>query len=337
MKGFLIYLKMRTGRQLLYVPYSNVLLSLFATLVFISCESLVGTVPLSKLPAVTSKLVVHSYISPQDTVLYVIVTESVPVFGIDNPDGTGKVIENARVTLSDGNTTVQLVFDPANRLYGVSASALPVVPGKTYTLVVKDQTREVSASTVVPKETVIISSYMIDTVTVRRGTFSDYPPDTLVAFRFSWKDLPGMRNYYRTRSSVNIADGMEQLDRNGRVVRQEHSYTQKLTGDLQSDFNSDGLTISNEEVRFSLSNFNGITSGSATYPRYYRRVNYIDMELSHASKSYYDYHRAMYSSGDSDDNPFVEPGIIYTNIEGGLGNFSSHNRFTMRVRFGDKK
>ncbi len=337
MREVLTYLKMFFKRQVSYRGYLDFLLLFSVASFILSCESLVGTVPQSKLPSVVSKLVVHAYISPQDTTLYAIVTESVPVFGIDNPDGTGKIIENAKVTLSDGTRTIQLIFDPVNNLYSAAASTLPIVPGHTYTLRVKDEKREVHATTTVPRETIVISSYMIDTITVRRGSFSDYPPDSLLSFRFSWKDLPGMRNYYRTRSSVNIADGMEQLDRNGRVVRQEHSYTQKLTSDLQSDINRDGLAISNEEVRFSLTNFTGITSGSTAYPRYYRRVNYIDLELFHASKSYYDYHRAMSASGDGDDNPFVEPGIIYTNIEGGLGNFSSYNRFTMRIRFADKK
>jgi len=39
---------------------------------------------------------------------------------------------------------------------------------------------------------------------------------------------------------------------------------------------------------------------------------------------YYKYHKSL--SSNNEDNPFAEPTLIYTNINGGLGVFAAYNK-----------
>lgn len=48
------------------------------------------------------------------------------------------------------------------------------------------------------------------------------------------------------------------------------------------------------------------------------------MEVYNTDEHYFKYHRSVQTRGDS-DNPFVEPSLIYTNVEGGLGCFGAYN------------
>ncbi len=300
---------------------------------FSSCESLVGTVPRSRLPEVESRLVVHSYISPQDTVLYVIVTESVPVFGIEKAENQERdnVVRNARVTLSGDTRSVELQFDPVSRLYSAPASALAILPGHTYELRVSDGQRAVTAKTTVPGQAVEIASYRMDTLYIRGSIFGG-SADTVLSVKFSWKDPAGARNYFRARSFANVSDRMEQIERN-RVVYQEQTYMQELGSELQSDNNRDGKMLDSNEGRLSLRGFESSPPPSPVYPRFYRKLNYVDMELLHVSEPYFAYHRSVEAAGEAEDNPFIEPGIHYSNIEGGLGTFSSYHKFVLRFYF----
>lgn len=50
----------------------------------------------------------------------------------------------------------------------------------------------------------------------------------------------------------------------------------------------------------------------------------ITMELYNADEHYYRYHRSLTERHDY-TNPFTEPYLIYSNIEGGLGCFGAYN------------
>lgn len=297
-----------------------------------ACESLVGIVPESKLPHVKSKLVVHSFISPQDTALYVMVTESVPIFG-EVEVGTGqrdRVISKATVSFSNGAGKIDLKYDPVNQLYSAPTSSFPIQPGHTYVLQVTDGERSVKATTTVPEQSAAISSYRMDTIYARSGFFASIA-DTLLTMRFSWRDLSGKQNYYRARSLLNVSDISEQLDNDGKVIRQISTYTLMWKNSFISDNNLDGSLLSSEEARYSLSNIGWIGPPRNTYPRYRRKINFVDLELYHTTKEYFDYHRSVQTANRADDNPFAEPGITFSNVEGGLGVLASYNKFALRV------
>jgi hypothetical protein len=47
--------------------------------------------------------------------------------------------------------------------------------------------------------------------------------------------------------------------------------------------------------------------------------------LAVTDQHYYWYHRSVYQQQTSDGNPFAEPALIYTNMQGGLGVFAAFN------------
>lgn len=54
--------------------------------------------------------------------------------------------------------------------------------------------------------------------------------------------------------------------------------------------------------------------------------------LLHTDEHYFLYHRSVRNASYSQDNPFAEPVLVYTNVEGGLGVFAAYNRTTQVVK-----
>jgi Domain of unknown function (DUF4249) len=50
----------------------------------------------------------------------------------------------------------------------------------------------------------------------------------------------------------------------------------------------------------------------------------FDVEIMHCSEAFYEYHRTARATSDF-GNPFAEPSIVYSNIEGGIGSFAGYN------------
>jgi hypothetical protein len=71
-----------------------------------ACE---GT-PTSKCPPLPPSWVLSCFLSPQDTVLKVTVSKSVPIYNNPTTGNQNAWVNDATVTLSDGTTTVQLAL-----------------------------------------------------------------------------------------------------------------------------------------------------------------------------------------------------------------------------------
>lgn len=306
---------------------SKQLILLFLTLFLAACESLVSDVDPSKLPQVDSKLVVQCFISPQATRTNVVVTESTPLFA--EPGLKGGVIPNAIVKLSDGTKEVTVPFDTANQLYSIAKEAFIVSPGKTYFLSVTDGARKVTATSTVPANAVPPSTYRIDTSYSGNVTY----PDTTLRLRMSWNDIAGEINYYRIRASVDveysIPDGVDAGVAKEKRTRNRFNFGWDDTigrNDFRNDVNLDGTVFNSPIGRVQLPGvvrFGFGTEGTYTvYPK--NKVISVTMEIYNTDDNYYKYHRSLQTRGDA-DNPFVEPSLIYTNIEGGLGCFGSYN------------
>lgn len=305
------------------------ILLLFLTLFLAACESLVTDVDQGDLPQVESKLVVQSFISPQAARINVVVTESVPLFA--EPDLKGGVIPNAIVRLSDGAREIVIPFDTTNQLYSVDKGALPILPGKTYNLSVTNGIRSVKATCTVPAIAVVPSTYKIDT----SYSGSSYGQDTSLTVKFAWKDLVGQTNYYRVRASLDLEYSLpEELSSvpgqfTEKRVRNRFNFNWDDTigrNDFQSDANLDGADFDTPIGRVKLPRPLSYSSSNGTvytsYPK--SKIVSVTMEVYNTDEHYFKYHRSVQTRGDS-DNPFVEPSLIYTNIEGGLGCFGSYN------------
>ena len=302
---------------------------LFLTLFLAACESLVTDVDDADLPQVESKLVVQCFISPQSARINVIVTESIPLFA--EPDLKGGVIPNAIVKLSDGAREIAIPFDTTNQLYSIDKSALPILPGKTYFLSVADSKRSVSATCTVPAIAVVPKTYEIDTSS--SGDIS--ARDTSLTVKYTWNDIAGQTNYYRVRASLDLEYSLPEgvTSNQGQLiekrVRNRFNFSWDDTigrNDFRNDINLDGTDFNSPTGRVKLPKPVAYTAGDGTaylsFPK--SKIVSVTMEVYNTDEHYFKYHRSVQTRGDS-DNPFVEPSLIYTNIEGGLGCFGSYN------------
>jgi hypothetical protein len=300
---------------------------LFLTLSLTACESLVTDVDKGNLPQVESKLVVQCFISPQAARINVVVTESIPLFA--EPDLKGGVIPNAIVKLSDGSRKIVIPFDTTNQLYSIDKSALSILPGKTYFLSVTSGVRSVNATCTVPGNAVVPKTYEIDTS--YSGSIS--ARDTSLTVKFTWNDLAGQTNYYRVRASLDLEYSVpEELSagqfKEKRVRNRFNFNWDDAIGrnDFRNDVNLDGADFNSPIGRVNLPDPLSYSSSDGTvyisYPK--SKIISVTMEVYNADEHYFKYHRSVQTRGDS-DNPFVEPSLIYTNVEGGLGCFGSYN------------
>jgi hypothetical protein len=301
---------------------------LFPTLFLAACESLVTDVDKGDLPQVESKLVVQCFISPQAARINVVVTESIPLFA--EPDLKGGVIPNAIVKMSDGSREIVIPFDTTNQLYSIDKSALSILPGKTYFLSVKNGVRLVNAACTVPVSALVPKTYEIDT------TFSGdiSARDTSLTVKYSWNDIAGQTNYYRVRASLDLEYSVpEEFSTAGQPkekrIRNRFNFNWDDAigrNDFRNDINLDGTDFNSPIGRVKLPKPLSYTAGDGTvylsFPK--SKIISVTMEVNNTDEHYFKYHRSVQTRGDS-DNPFVEPSLIYTNIQGGLGCFGSYN------------
>ncbi|WP_157504619.1 DUF4249 domain-containing protein [Dyadobacter beijingensis] len=308
---------------------SRKLIVLLLTAALAACESLVTDIDQSKLPQVDSKLVVQCFISPQAARTNVVVTESIPLFA--EPDYLkGGVIRNAVVRLSDGTKEVVLPFDTTSQLFSIDKSLFIISPGKTYFLSVTDGARSVNASCKVPANEVKPATYDIDSSFSGSGAGRD----TSLTLKMTWNDIAQETNYYRVRASLDleysVADRLP--DNTGQMtekrIRNRFNFNWDDTigrNDFRSDQNLDGTVFNSPIGRVNLPDplsygFNGVDY--IVYPK--SKIVSVTMEVYNTDENYFKYHRSVQTRGDS-DNPFVEPSLIYTNINGGLGCFGAYN------------
>lgn len=289
-----------------------------------SCETLVNDIPASRLPKTASKLVVHSFISPQDPVINVVVSESVPVFsGSDAKQG---VIKDALVKISDGTNEVVLPFDAANELYRIGQSQFKILASKKYTLSVSYAGRQVAAHCTVPDQTPAIKSYELDTLVTSNPAFGR---DTALTLKMHWQDIKADTNYYRVTAAAEIEYSVPDPKGTNKRIRNQFNFLWDPTSgrsEWQSDRGLDGSLLSSPTGRALMPGFNSTKPNDGpTKPFYPRsRLISITMLVYNADINYFKYHRSLQQRLDT-ENPLTEPSQIYSNIEGGLGCFGAYN------------
>lgn len=298
---------------------------LIACLAFLSgCESLINDLDQDKLPKIESKLAVECYISPQSPRLEAVITQSQPLFGpaTYNPE----YVRNAQVFLSDGQSRVQLMFQDSAFNYVADTSAFRIVPGKTYTLTVDDGNRFVKASCTVPVKLPVIKSFTVEKIHSGFGT------DSLASIKLSWEDIKGETNFYNLRGYYVFEQTSLSFDNetNDAVPYRYINKSQLYFGNrsIYNDINLDGINFNSPEnsiylpqnIEFTYQDKNGVKKSFYTNPK----ISEIRLEVLHIDENYYKFYRSLENT-DFQDNPFVEPTLIFSNIEGGLGCFGAFN------------
>lgn len=271
-------------------------------LTFVSCNSFVTEIDPSQLPSTDSRLVLSCYISPQDTVIAAKLTETKTVI---STGGTRADITNGTMKISDGTKTVPLVYDSNLLYYRALPSQMPIVVGKTYTMTVSTPDgRSVSSKCSVPPP-ITIKEIKVDSgtaVTLRNLNAKEVKEYYL---KLIWQDLPGSVDYYR---GFGFVTGTFK-DRNNTISQRTDGVD--FTG--LDDKNSDGqlltLNVTYQPAR---------NSTSAT-------IQKLTVGLFHADINYFNYHESLRKQRGNNNNPFVEPVLLYTNVEGGFGCFGAYN------------
>lgn len=333
------------------MKYLPVFLLLFLT----ACESLVNTIPEGQLPLGEPQLTMFCYISPQDTVIRAKVSMSNPAFGVYNSNGQSYYIENgdtirtdrplttATVTISDGEATARLSYQKLNEVYELSTKDFPVRAGGTYTLTVSEGGKTARATCTIPMRQVPIKSFRLDSTETDNSFGNVGKNGKKLAIDFTWDDPTGEPNYYR----VNVYEVLDvpsfiynpadtTFTETRRIVTNYFRIDrQNFRSTFQNDKNIDGTTFSSPlfEHPSSLDNYNTIltVNGKVTKPsRGPERIG-VYLLLNNTDQPYFDFHRSLERY--QNDNPFTEPSLLYTNVEGGLGAFGGYNQTVKEIKF----
>jgi hypothetical protein len=247
-----------------------------------------------------NQVVLQSFISPQDSWVVVRLRRTQPAVG-RRLSGDELKVKDATVTIVEGNQTVTLPYDVKSDRYQVQASVFPIVAGKNYTINVSTVSgSKLSAQTTVPLSAQIaISSYSLKVKSKEFG--GEY-----TSLMYKWFDAAGVENYYKTLA-YRVAVGSLQLQK-------VEFNNNKLLDAYLADANSDGQELTSNELISPNYLSNNI---SGPYKLY--------LSLLVLDKNYYLFQRSLLRQNSSDDNPFAEPALIFSNVQGGLGIFASSN------------
>ena len=266
-------------------------IALIVIIGFSSCEKDADV----KLPEVESKLVINSFISPQDTLVRVTVSISQPLYNNSN-SGQYTAISNATVQINDGTNFQTLTYNSDYNYYFISSSQFPITVGTTYYLAVSTPDgKNVSASTTVPS--------LNSTLTFSSQNVFDPNSSFKYFFKTQWNDFAGTENYYRIVYYDKEFDGVDT------VLWSAYSKT-------LSDKGKDGGIINHDFEVYTAY----ITTGNGLG----------ELQLIHASKEYYLFHSKLLDAAFS-GGPFSEPVQMYSNITGGFGVFAGFNAYKVSV------
>jgi hypothetical protein len=274
-------------------------LSAFFSLFLFSCNSFFESDV--DIPAEKPKLVVYGYLTAEDDTIKLSVQYSKPIYTVTNYyTEFYPPVTDATVKISDGSTTINLVYDAYQRKY-VSAE-MQVMAGKTYSLeITTPRSERVTASCTVPTSEVPV----VEITSVEDDPTYNF--NKIINFRL--RDIPGKGHYYR----VLIAQIFSYPEF---PEFPDYVYHVPLeTGEEYfSDANKDGEYFIFKAVVQDL--------GEDDYLTFYTSIT---------DEHYFNFHKSVL--GFQSDNPFSEPTPVYSNIEGGLGVFAALKAYTFTMAY----
>ncbi|RAK02503.1 uncharacterized protein DUF4249 [Larkinella arboricola] len=316
----------------------SILLSVLLVFGTMACQNLVTEIDPSRLPQMDRKLVVNGYLSPQDTVLAVSVSSSQTVLGDIVGDSVNTVGE-ATVTIRSEGKAITLAYDPAERAYLADARRFPIQAGKTYTVQVDAPGFETVTSSCTVPQAVPVAELKLDST--RNYTDSGIELTWTYGVRVVWQDPAGETNFYRV---VGYGECLSRIPPTG-TAHIDSTTPKVLTrgiigfGRLEqfiSDRNQDGqrLVSARGEVPrfFDYAYYDSTTQQTYSGSHFYTKPLTLRLSVLQTDENYYRYHRARQQQRQSQGNPFAEPILMPSNIQGGLGCFAAYNRSTMEVR-----
>ncbi len=308
----------------------NLSLLILLSILIAACKPLIQEVSPERVPQTNRKLVVHCFISPQDTVLSAIVGLSRNVLGIEDSYPNSAAVSNpeAKVVISDGVRSRTIPFDPVSSQHRLKALEFPVEVGKTYTLEVSmPNGMSVTAQTIVPRP-IPIHRIQIDSI-IEAG-YNNYARKIPVLRAF-WNDPANETNYYRIESNVSYTNYSIRYTGGGQVGKDTTFVTTNyLVFDnvpYYSDRVDNGKEMSSTPARLGYI----VSKPSQWSPHGRISPLAISTALLHMDEAYFKYQNIVREW--NNDNPFAEPSLIPTNIKGGLGCFGSYSVRKLSIDF----
>lgn len=290
------------------------------------CESLRQEVNPDRLNREADKLVVTSFLCPQDTLLAVKVSRSQPLLG----ENTGTVINvsDAVVTLSEGGRSVTLRYDAKLGYYQTAVSQLPIIAGQTYSLVVQTANGERATSTCTIPAPVSLSSITLDSLT--ENEFGRQIKRYFVRAR--WQDPADQINSYQVTGAFRfVATCLTCINNSSTNQEQIGSlYFDDNTNGLQIDRNTNGGAMISGRAFFGIYFSSNIASPDFNFGDRYKSASIL-INLLSTDQAYYQYQDAVARQSQVSGNPFAEPVPIPSNIQGALGCFGAYNRSTLTM------
>jgi hypothetical protein len=273
--------------------------------IIISCEKEAQV----KIPETAPKPVLVCFISPEDSLITVNLTNSVPLY-TSNSTKYPFYITNATITISDGVLSKNIPFVQDTIGYQLSTKDFPIKAGLTYQLDVKIQDgRVLSAKTTVP-----ITDFPSFDFSIKRNLIdsNEYVVNYEFIYDLSWSDIPSTANYYRGVIYNLYSDSTLLGD----------TIAQTLNELFESDLGKDGATIKiTGQDNFYYFPGTSTPNSSSNYIAYLMLCN----------KEYFEYHKDLYTNNDV--NPFSEAKLNFSNIQGGIGCFSAYRLARKRFYF----
>lgn len=213
-----------------------------------SCEKDVEV----KLPEVETKLVLSSFICPQDERTLVSVSLSQPLYNTPKNGGSYQPIPNATVVISSGSSSWTLPYDATIGRYAIDSFQLKVKPGATYHLSVSTPDGKFAeAVTTIP----VLNNSLTYTATENTAQTDSY------IFHAAWQDLPNSTDYYEVELYPQISDMYR--------IYEQVADTRNPGGMLKSNLNFPYDPAMNDTVFATLSNI------SVEYYNYYQRLEKV--------------------------------------------------------------
>ncbi|WP_381508633.1 DUF4249 domain-containing protein [Spirosoma flavum] len=309
----------------IYSGICSLIACLTAIILLGNCSSLRNEVDPSQLGLASPKLVVSGYLSPQDTILAVKVTRSNTVVG-DSLSllQMGNNITDATVTLSEGSRSVTLLYNSsysstdsvAQHYYSANARLLPIIVGHTYTLNVVTANGQRASSTCTIPGPVSPTTITFDSLTENRGRFQSRRYYVLTR----WQDPAGQPNYYQVAGYFRYTTQCTTCQ-----VAQFGTFPLSFDDDnrgLFSDAGVDGTTMISGRAYMTSSS---LTNDQLTnfYSQY--KTASVIVNLMSVDQTFYQFQGAVIRQRRVRNNPFAEPVLIPSNINGGLGCFAGYN------------
>jgi hypothetical protein len=297
---------------------------IISQLFLLSCKSLVKEIDPSILPQTDSKLVVACFISPQDTILSAKVTETKVLIG-----STGDIrndIKNATVKLSDGVKTVQLFYSASLGYYRILPKELPIIVGKTYSIDVSTPDgRKVNATTTVPNN-VPIKEIKVDSSSNTSGFGGNQVVNTSYTVKVIWQDIANATNFYRALSVYDVIYNIPDPKNAKNIIQSLVSTIVDLRTLDDKDTDGQLLSLSRE---YQPNNVGANIQGNQI--ELGKRLDKIRVGLFQTDINYYNYHTSLRKQREN-NNPFAEPVLLFTNINGGFGCFGAYNATWQEIK-----